>query len=68
MIPPIGLLAAMQYYKAGDADIKAAILIAAFFFVGGLLGGKLATSLDPVLMRRIFSIFLIGVAIKMIIE
>jgi uncharacterized protein len=65
MIPPIGLLAALQYYQAGDVDIKAAIIIAAFFFIGGFLGGKLAMNIDPILMRRIFSIFLFGIAVKM---
>jgi uncharacterized membrane protein YfcA len=68
MIPPIGLLAALQYWKAGDVNLKAAVIIAAFFFVGGLLGGKLATSLDPTLIRRIFAVFLIGIAIKMLID
>jgi uncharacterized protein len=68
MIPPIGLLAALQYWKAGDVDLKAAIIIAAFFFVGGLLGAKLATSIDPAIVRKIFAVFLIGIAVKMLIE
>jgi uncharacterized protein len=65
MIPPIGLLAALQYYRAGDVDLRAAIIIAAFFFVGGLLGGKLAMNIDPAMMRRIFSVCLIGIGVKM---
>jgi len=65
MIPPIGLLAALQYYKAGDVDLRAAIIIAVSFFVGGLIGGKLAAVVDPVLLRRIFSVFLAAVAAKM---
>jgi uncharacterized membrane protein YfcA len=68
MIPPIGLLAAIQYYRAGDVDLKAAIIIAVFFFAGGFIGGKLASIIDPSLMRRIFSVFLVLVAVKMFFE
>lgn len=68
MIPPIGLMAAWQYYKAGDVDLRAAIIIAIFFFVGGFFGGKLAIGLDPTWIRRAFAVFLIGVAIKMLLE
>ncbi len=68
MIPPIGLLAAPQYWKAGDVDLRAAIIIAAFFFVGGLIGAKLATSVDPGLMRKIFAVFLIAIAAKMFFD
>jgi uncharacterized protein len=31
MIPPIGLLAALEYWKAGDVDLKAAIIIASLY-------------------------------------
>ncbi len=65
MIPPIGLLAAISYYKAGDVNIQAGIVIAAFFFLGGFLGGKLGISMDEVLLRRIFSVFLVAVAVKL---
>ncbi len=68
MIPPIGLLAALQYWRAGDVDLKAAIIIAVFFFVGGLVGARLAASVDPVLMRKIFAVFLVAIAVKMFFE
>ena len=37
MVPPIGLLAAWTYYKAGFVDLKIAGLICLGFFVGGWL-------------------------------
>jgi len=45
MVPPIGLLAAWAYYRAGYVDLKVAALICAGFFVGGFLGAKLATGI-----------------------
>jgi len=40
MVPPIGLLAAWTYYKAGFVDLKIGGLICLGFFVGGLVGAK----------------------------
>jgi len=66
MVPPIGLLAAWAYYKAGFVDIKVAALMCAGFFVGGLLGAKFATTLSDVLLTRIFGVALLLVSVKMI--
>jgi len=46
LVPPIGFLAAWTYYKQGYVDLGAAGLICAGFFLGGLLGAKLATALS----------------------
>jgi hypothetical protein len=65
MVPPIGLLAALQYYRSGDVDLKAGVIIAALFFVGGFFGAKLANLFDPALMRKVFAVFLAGISLKM---
>ena len=33
MLPPVGILAAYNYYKAGQVNIKFAIILAIFFLV-----------------------------------
>jgi uncharacterized membrane protein YfcA len=68
MVPPIGLLAAYQYYRAGDVDLRAALIIACFFFLGGFVGARLATSVDPRLLRRIFAGFLMILALRMFFD
>jgi uncharacterized protein len=68
MVPPIGLLAALRYYQAGHVDLKAGAVIAALFFVGGLLGARLADLLDPSLMRKVFAVCLAGIAVKMFFD
>src|SRR5580658_396065 len=42
MLPPIGLFAAFNYYRAGYVNIKYALIIAVVFMIGGYLGSKLA--------------------------
>ncbi len=66
MVPPIGLLAAWTYYKQGFVDLKIAIFICMGFFLGGLLGAKLATGLSNAALEKVFGIVLLLVALKMI--
>jgi len=66
MLPPIGILAAYNYYKAGHVDIKIALFLAIAFIAGSYFGSKLAIRLPQELMKKIFGIFLLLVAIKML--
>ena len=67
MVPPIGLLAAWAYYKAGFVDIKVAGLMCIGFFIGGFFGAKFATALSGVTLSRIFGAAMLVVSIKMIL-
>ena len=66
MVPPIGLLAAWRYYQSGNVKLGMAALICAGFFVGGYLGANFAQNVPELLMRRMFGVFLMLVAFKMI--
>jgi len=67
MVPPIGFLAAWQYYRNGYVDLKVAGLICIGFFLGGLLGARVAAYLPDLLLKKFFGVFLLGVALKMIL-
>lgn len=67
MVPPIGLLAALKYYQAGNVDIKVAGLICLGFFVGGLAGAYLVTPVSDYALKKIFGVFLLLVALKMVL-
>ena len=66
MVPPIGLLAAWTYYKQGFVDFKIAGLICLGFFIGGLIGAKIAVQIPDQILRKMFGIFLLLVSLKMI--
>jgi uncharacterized protein len=66
MLPPIGLFAAYNYYKAGQVNIWYAVIIAMAFMVGGYFGSKIAMVLPENIMKKAFGILLILVALKMI--
>jgi uncharacterized membrane protein YfcA len=64
LIPPIGILAVMTYFKAGDVNIKAAAWIICGFVIGGYFGAKLVTHLPEVVVARAFGAFLLVLAVK----
>ena len=68
MLPPIGIIAAYNYYKAGQVNIRFAIVLAAFFLVGSYFGSKLALNIPQPVLKKIFGILLLLVAAKMLLS
>lgn len=62
---PVGFLGAINYYKSGNADWRAAAFIAAGFVGGSFLGSKYSLSLPEGTLRKVFAIFLVFVAAQM---
>lgn len=65
MVPPIGLLAALRYYQAGNVKLGVAGFICLGFFVGGLIGANLVQNLSDPLLKKIFALFLFFVSLRM---
>lgn len=65
MLPPIGLFAAYNYYKAGQVNLKYALILAVAFMVGSYFTSKIALKIPENLLKRVFSVFLLLIAIKM---
>lgn len=66
LLPPIGLLAVMVYYKSGYVDLRTAIFICLGFFVGGFWGAKAAVGLSNLFLQRLFGAAMLLVSLKMI--
>jgi uncharacterized membrane protein YfcA len=64
MLPPIGILAVMNYYKQGYVDLKVAGIICTTFIIGGYVGSKIVLGLEPSLVKKIFAVFMIVIAVK----
>lgn len=64
MVLPVGALAAFQYYQKGFVDVKAAMIMAAFFFVGGYYGAKFSTQIPQDLLKKAFALLLVVIALK----
>jgi len=68
MLPPVGIIAAYNYYKEGQVNIRFAIILAVFFLVGSYFGSKLALNLPQPVLKKIFGILLLLVAAKMLLS
>jgi uncharacterized membrane protein YfcA len=71
MLPPIGLLAVMNYYKSGHIttmDLKVALILATTFILGSYFGSKFAIALSADVVKKAFGIIIILVGIKMILN
>ncbi len=66
LLPPIGLLAALRYHRAGYVDFSVALLIALGFFFGASIGAFGATRMHGDALRRVFGVFLMIVALHMV--
>jgi uncharacterized protein len=67
MLPPIGIIAAYNYYKAGHVNLKFALILAAAFLIGSYIGSKFALTLPQGLLKKIFAVLLLLVAARMLL-
>ena len=67
MLLPVGLLAAVKYWQAGNLNINYAALIALGFLIGGYFGAALAMPIPDEVLRKVFGGFLLVLALQMII-
>jgi uncharacterized membrane protein YfcA len=65
LLLPVGILAVLPYFRAGQIDIKLAALIAVGFAAGGWFGGTWAQQLPADVLRKGFALLLVLVAVKL---
>jgi uncharacterized membrane protein YfcA len=66
MLAPIGLVAFINYYKAGYVNIKYSILLLAVFFIGSYLGSRMAIQLPAATLKKIFGVLMLIAGVRMI--
>lgn len=66
MLPPIGIIAAYNYYKAGEVNLKYALILAVAFIVGSYFGSKLALNIPQRMLQKIFALVLLLISVKML--
>jgi uncharacterized membrane protein YfcA len=67
MIFPVGILGVINYYKKGFVDFRYAGLLAVGFFVGSYIGSKFSLSLPQELVKKIFAVVMILLALKLLL-
>jgi uncharacterized membrane protein YfcA len=65
LLLPVGLLGALEYYRAGNVHVGPAAIMAGGLFVGTWIGARFAHAMNPVLLQRLFAVFLVVMAIRL---
>lgn len=68
LLPPIGILAVLNYHKAGFVNIKAAAIMCVTFIIGSYFSSKVAVELPEAMIKKIFGVFLLFYALKLFWE
>jgi len=66
MVPPIGILAALRYYHAGNVKLGIAIFVCLGFFIGCSFGANIAHSISEPFLKKAFGALLFVISLKMI--
>ena len=66
LLPPVGLAATLEYYRNGNVDIRAAVVIAITVLIAGGLGAIVANRIAGPYLRLAFGIFVIFLGVYLI--
>lgn len=61
LLTPVGIWAVLEYYRHGNVDFKAALIVAIAFMAGGWIGAHLANHLGGSVLKLMFGIFVVGI-------
>ena len=67
LLLPVGILAVYNYYKAGLVDIKMVLIMSITFVIGSYITSKLAIDLPEAILKKIFAVFLLLYAFKLLL-
>ena len=59
LLPPIGIFAALQFYKKGFVDIKASLYIGLIFTIFASVSSSISIKMDINILRKLFGLFTI---------
>jgi uncharacterized membrane protein YfcA len=68
LLLPIGILAVMNYYKAGHINLRAVGIMVITFVIGSYLSSLFAINLPEGTLKKIFAVFLFAYALKLFFE
>ncbi len=66
MLPPVGILATWNYWKEGQVNWKIALVLSLTFVIGAYFGSQLSINISDKMLRRVFGVLMLVIAIKMI--
>jgi uncharacterized membrane protein YfcA len=66
LLPPVGVAAALEYYRHGNVNFRAAMVIAVTLLVSGWIGAAVANRVAGPHLRLAFGVFVTALGISLI--
>ena len=66
LLPPIGLAATIEYYRHGNVDIRAALILAVTMLFGSWFGAFIANKMAGPHLRLTFGVFVLFLGLYLI--
>lgn len=66
LVLPVAAVAAYNYYQQGALNPRFALIMAMSFMVGGYFGSKISLGIDEVLLKRLFGVLMLVMALRLI--
>jgi uncharacterized protein len=63
LLPPVGIAAVAEYYRHGNVDLRAALVIAVTLAAGGWVGAVIANRMAGPYLRLAFGIFVVSLGV-----
>ena len=63
LLPPIGLFAAIKFYKKGYVNVHAALYMSLLFAISAGISAQYSVHLNENMLRKIFALFTISIGI-----
>ena len=64
LLLPFGILGVLEYYRHGEVNLLAALILVVGLFVGTFFGAKITLSLPDIAIKRAFGIFLLLLSVR----
>ena len=68
LLLPVGILGALEYYKRGQVNIAYAAVVAVGLLIGAYFGARLAGSMNDLMLRKAFGVFLLLISAKLLLS
>jgi uncharacterized membrane protein YfcA len=68
LLPPIGIFAVMNYYKAGNVNLSSALILIIAFMISSYFSSKIVLTIPEHYLKKTFAIFLVSYALKLFFE
>ncbi|MEO8252273.1 MAG: sulfite exporter TauE/SafE family protein [Chloroflexota bacterium] len=66
LLLPVGALGALEYWRAGQIDLRFAVILAVGLLLGAYVGARLGISLPVEVVQRAFGVLLLIVGLRFV--